>query len=124
MTAWKDKLVAEILLWLCSWACAVSWAVPFAFGREMSVVAAVASRFAFPIILSSWVASDARARCQSLYYDFDTFIFFAWPVVLPYYLFRTRGVRAFLTLLGFAGILFAAVAFAVAVYGILLLLRR
>jgi hypothetical protein len=30
--------------------------------------------------------------------------FFAWPVVVPVYLFQTRGLRAFITLLWFAGI--------------------
>ncbi len=28
-------------------------------------------------------------------YDFDSFIFFLWPLAAPVYLFRTRGWRAF-----------------------------
>ena len=36
--------------------------------------------------------------------DFDSFLYFAWPVMVPVYLFQTRGLRAFLTLLCFAGI--------------------
>jgi hypothetical protein len=55
------------------------------------------SRIAFSFILASWLIADARKRRQRLCYDYDTFAFFAWPVVLPVYLFRTRGMRAFLT---------------------------
>jgi len=124
MNDWKAKLIAEILLSLCLLVSGVCWAVAAAFGAQMSVGAEFAERIALPVILASWVAVDARARHLSLCYDFDTFIFFAWPVVLPYYLFRTRGVRAFLTLLSFVGICLAAAACAAAVYGVLLLLRR
>jgi len=124
MNAWRMKLAAEILLTVYLLFSAVCWALPAASGVKMSVGAAFAERIAFPVILASWVASDARARRRSLCYDFDTFIFFAWPIALPYYLFRTRGVRAFLTLLGFAGICMVAVAFGFAAYGILLLLKR
>ena len=84
----------------------------------------LAGRFAFAIILSSWVAADARSRKCSLYYDFGFFILFAWPVVLPCYLFKTRGHRAFLSLLCFAGLCVAAVLFGGMVYGILLLFTR
>jgi hypothetical protein len=32
------------------------------------------------------------------------FVFFCWPIVAPVYLFQTRGVRAFITVLSFIGI--------------------
>ena len=40
----------------------------------------------------------------------------AWPVVVPIYLFQTRGVRAFLTLLCFAGIWLVAIIAEVATF--------
>jgi hypothetical protein len=43
-------------------------------------------------------------RQRPLCYDYDALVFFAWPIVVPVYLFQTRGVRAFLTLRCFAGI--------------------
>jgi hypothetical protein len=49
--------------------------------------------------------TDARKRGRKLCYDFDSFVFFAGLVVVPVYLFQTRGVRAFLTLLCFGGML-------------------
>ena len=70
------------------------------------------------------VTADARARGRSLCYDFDTFILFAWPIVLPCYLFQTRGLRAFLSLLYFAGLCLAAALFGGMVYGVLLLFIR
>jgi hypothetical protein len=124
MNAWRLKLVNEILLTFFFFVTAVYLAVHASSGVETSVGATFAERVALPVILASWVASDARTSRRGLCYDFDTFIFFAWPIALPYYLFHTRGVRAFLTLLGFAGICLAAVTFGFAVYGILLLLKR
>ena len=66
-------------------------------------------RVAFSTIIAWWVMADARKRDHRLCYDYDSFVFFAWPLVVPVYLFRTRGLRAFLTLLCFAGIWIAAV---------------
>ena len=74
------------------------------------------SGVAFSLILASWLVADARKRQQRLCYDCDSFAFFAWPIVLPIYLFRTRGVRAFLTLLCFVGIWLVAWAVTVAAF--------
>jgi hypothetical protein len=67
--------------------------------------AELVSSFALPFLVTFWVTTDARIRHRDLCYDFDTFIFFGWPVLVPVYLFQTRGIRAFLTLLCFAGLL-------------------
>jgi hypothetical protein len=53
-------------------------------------------RFAFSLILVCWVRVDVRAQRYSAPFDFDAFIFFGWPVAVPYYLYRTRGGRGFL----------------------------
>lgn len=50
----------------------------------------------FRLILASWILADRRARAFSAPYDFEAFVFFAWPVVIPYYLYRTRGGRGVL----------------------------
>ncbi len=62
---------------------------------------AFAAGLASLLFLSSfglWVLADARQRDRSLPYDFGSFVFFAWPLVVPIYLFSTRGWRAFATL--------------------------
>ena len=49
--------------------------------------------FEFQTLLSIWVRMDRRHRNLSLPFEFDAFVFFGWPVVVPYYLYRTRGKR-------------------------------
>ena len=60
------------------------------------------------LVIANWVIRDARKRGRPLCYDYGMFLFFAWPIVAPVYLFQTRGVRAFLTLLWFIAILLVA----------------
>ena len=124
MIDWKRKVVAEVLLWVCLAATAAGRAAYLAVNGQDSVGSAFLLQFAFTIILSSWVAADARGRGCSLCYDFDSFIFFAWPIALPCYLFQTRGLRAFLGLLCFAGLWLAGGLFGGMVYGVLWLFTR
>jgi len=49
--------------------------------------------FEFQALLSIWERRDRRHRNLSLPFEFDAFVFFGWPVVVPYYLYRTRGKR-------------------------------
>ncbi len=49
--------------------------------------------FEFRLILAWWVRVDRRVRGFSVPFEFDAFVFFAWPFVVPYYLYRTRGRR-------------------------------
>ncbi len=44
----------------------------------------------FPTLLAIWVRMDRRNRQLNLPFEFDAFVFFGWPVALPYYLYRTR----------------------------------
>ena len=71
--------------------------------QQRAITDCLASRFAFPLVMASWVMADARKRGRRLCHDYDAFVFFAWLVV-PLYLFQTRGARAFLTLLCFVGV--------------------
>jgi hypothetical protein len=59
---------------------------------------------ALSLIVASWVTADARKRARKIPYDFDSWVFFAWPVILPVYLLQTRKLRIFLTLLFFIGV--------------------
>ena len=47
----------------------------------------------FQVLLAIWVRMDRRHRNVSLPFEFDAFVFFGWPVVVPYYMYRTRGKR-------------------------------
>ena len=67
------------------------------------------SAAALGLILSWWVLADAQKRKRTVCYDYGSFVFFAWVVLVPVYLFQTRGIRAFVTLLCFCGLwLFAS----------------
>jgi hypothetical protein len=52
--------------------------------------------FGFSLLLTWWVRSDSRACQFHLPYEFGTFVFFAWPAVVPYYLYRSRGRKGLL----------------------------
>ena len=60
--------------------------------------------FEFSLILTWWVYADRHARCFSVPFEFEAFVFFAWPVVVPYYLYRSRGGRGLLLGLGILGL--------------------
>jgi len=77
-------------------------------GGRLTWRADYVSRAAFSLVMALWVIADARKRQRRLCYDYESFVFFFWPVVVPIYLFQTRGRRAFLTLSCFGGILLVA----------------
>jgi hypothetical protein len=111
-------LTPTMMLWLYAIATGIATAVSpegSSFGNVQLV-----ARVALALIIASWVASDAKKRQKQLCYDYDSFIFFAWPIVVPVYLFKTRGWRAFLTLFCFAGICIVAMLVAASI----LLLRE
>ena len=98
----EGNLAPTVVLWI--YALAVGIAGALTADSEPSAGAEYVSRIAFSLIVAAWVQADSRKLRQRHCYDFDSFVFFAWPIIVPVYLFRTRGVRAFLTLLWFAGI--------------------
>ncbi len=91
-----------LMLWL--YAVALGVASAMSPDGELSGRVDSISRVALALIMAAWVSADAQKRKRRLYYDYDSFVFFVWPILVPIYLFQTRGVRAFLTLLCFAGI--------------------
>jgi hypothetical protein len=51
-----------------------------------------------------WVKHDNKQYKIGLVYDLGLFLYMAWVIVVPYYLFKTRGLKAFITLFSFVGI--------------------
>lgn len=116
MRKWLREMIAPtLLLWFCAVAIGVASAIsPEAAG--MPKRAELISSVALSLVITLWVMADARKRGRQLCYDFGSFVFFAWPVVVPVYLFQTRGARALITLLCFAGIWLVAEVAAGAVF--------
>jgi hypothetical protein len=78
----------------------------------LPAVFALAAFYLLPAAVSLWSVADARERMWTTVYDFGSLMFFLWPVLLPVYLFRTRGLlglRIFALFLcaQIAGIVFA-----------------
>src|SRR5258705_13187032 len=90
---WLQGMVGPTLtLWLFAIALAVAKAIS-SDGTDIPKPADLAVSVALPLIIASWVLSDAQKRGRHLCYDFGSFVFFAWPFVVPVYLFQTRGAR-------------------------------
>lgn len=49
--------------------------------------------FSFALLLAVWVRSDRGSRQYAVPFEYDAFVFFAWPLMVPYYLYRTRGKK-------------------------------
>jgi hypothetical protein len=48
-----------------------------------------------------WLRTDSRKRGVAVVYDLGLFLYIAWPIVMPYYLVKTRGAKGLLLILGF-----------------------
>jgi hypothetical protein len=57
-------------------------------------------RLEFQLILALWVHVDRRVGHFNAPFEFDAFVFFFWPFILPYYLYKTRGRRGLFLLIG------------------------
>jgi polyferredoxin len=48
-----------------------------------------------------WLRTDSRRRGVLSVYDLGFFLYLAWPLIMPYYLIKTRGAKGLLVILGF-----------------------
>lgn len=71
---------------------------------EMSVYVDLCAALALSLGIVFWLHRDMRLRGYHPAFDSRTFLFVAWPVVGPYYLFRTRGRMAFVPIAGFVAL--------------------
>lgn len=63
-------------------------------GSVTSVEAETVFGFGFGLSLMWWTYRDRRQRQYPVPFEFEAFVYFAWFLVVPYYLFCTRGWRA------------------------------
>ena len=62
-------------------------------------------------IIGWWLCSDSRRRNVAWVYDMGFFLLIAWPIVMPYYLLKTRGAKGSLIILAFIAVYFGAAIF-------------
>lgn len=58
----------------------------------------------FSLLVAMWAKSDATARRSTQAFDFAFYVFVIWPVVLPYYLAKTRGIEGVFSFIGFVAV--------------------
>ena len=92
---------------LTSLACGIAGAVYTLAGIEPAPIMTLVLTFASPILVILWLQKDADRRGIGLVLDFGLFVWIAWPVILPWYAFRSRGRRGWRLLLGLIVLMFA-----------------
>jgi hypothetical protein len=78
----------------------------------LPAIAALAASYLLPASIALWVSADARERRYRAPYDFDSLVFFLWPVLAPIYVFQTRGWRGIGILGLFIVVFFVSILFA------------
>jgi len=63
--------------------------------------------FSTNLLIAWWVKDDMGQKRFYGPYEFPAFVFFGLPVVLPYYLIKTRGWRGILNSVGFFALIMA-----------------
>ena len=96
-----------ILLFALTAICAVGFSFASAHGSATPETAKLLWGEEFALILTLWVRLDRLVRSFKVHYEFDTFVFFAWPFLVPYYLYRSRGRRGLLVTAGIFGLYLA-----------------
>ena len=69
--------------------------------------------------LAWWVLSDCRSRGLPTSIDHGWFVFYFWPIFIPYHVLRTRGLRGFGVLAGLVAAYFGSYLFSLCVFFLL-----
>jgi hypothetical protein len=56
------------------------------------------------LVVAYWILADSRRLGLGGSVDQGWFVFAAWPLALPYHLFKTRGIKGAVTLFGLVGL--------------------
>ena len=83
----------------------------------------VAGGIGFLWILGWWMRRDSRLRDIPWIYDMGMFLNILWPLIMPYYLLKSRGARGLLYVFGFAGAYIGGLVVGAIVASLLTLMR-
>jgi hypothetical protein len=70
-------------------------------------------------VIGWWLLRDSRKRGVQWAFDMGLFLYIAWPLIMPYYLLKTRGAKGLLVILGFVGVYLGALLAGVVLYVLL-----
>lgn len=82
---------------------------------EMGPLGALLLPLALQLGIVFWLHRDMRLHHYHPAFDSRTFLFVAWPLVGPYYLFRSRGWKAIIPIAVFVALLVSGLAMGYAV---------
>ena len=102
--------------------CSLAVAIYTATGIQPAPLVETLVTFAPLIVVFLWVEKDAWRTGVGAVQDLGLFLWLAWPVVIPWYAFKSRGRRGWRLLLGLFTLLCSAYAASWATYGVRLAL--
>jgi len=97
----------------------VGWAVAEAYSAPLPAAFLSLYYVGVPWALAWWVVADCRQHGFPTSIDHGWFVFFAWPVMVPYHLIQTRRARGCLIMAGMLGLFAASWGVALVVYFVL-----
>jgi len=110
MTATLSRIASPTVL-LYSFVAITGVADAFYFGRQIEppAIFTLIRWVGLLWVMGWWLRSDSRKRAVDSVYDLGFFLYIAWPVVMPYYLVKTRGAKGLLFVSAFIGALVGGV---------------
>jgi hypothetical protein len=59
-------------------------------------------------LIGYWLERDSRKHHITWVFDMGFFLYLAWPFIIPYYLLKTRGSKAFIIIIGYISLYIGA----------------
>lgn len=94
---WSPAPLLFVFVFITQFAYGMYLGAQLPFPEEVTLINAVGMLWA----TGWWLQTDSRRKGVLSVYDPGFFLFLAWPIVMSYYLVKTRGAKGLLVILGF-----------------------
>jgi hypothetical protein len=98
--SWQSLIVWCMIGWVL--VSQLSAGMGYALHIDPSYLAHLINYLIYFGLINLWLESDSKNTHVKLLFDTGFLLLFTWPVVVPYYLFKTRDWKAILIILGFS----------------------
>jgi len=85
-------------------------------GADVSGAFELLRQIGYRWVIGWWLVDDGKKRGIRWIHDLGMFLAAAWMIIIPYYVFKTRGKKGFITILIFIGIFAGTYLISLAVY--------
>lgn len=117
----KKTLTAPIfLLYLFLLISQVCNSIFYANGIEPSDRFQTIYNLGFLLIITVWLKKDYQKYKEPWHIDSGLFVFLFWYLLIPFHLFKTRGIKGFLPILFFLAIYLSTYLFSLLIYQLLI----